>query len=279
MTRGTLAQYLSREAPGIRFKLGMGGLQIQNGVIEQAAFPLAAPLVSCLMVTRGALFPARFALDCFLRQTYAARELVVVCDAPGTPLEEYCRALGDARIRFVYADGPGKRLGELRNLSLQAARGDWVCQWDDDDLYHPSRLQVCMATAQGMQAHALFLTRWLLWSPLEQRFAVSSEREWEGSMLAQKRAIPPYPALSRGEDTEVAHAILTRARVLLLDAPWLYSYIQTGRNTWSSEHFKAIWATASHVDPAQQYGATMAALQASGPYAEYAAACAGQEGS
>ena len=32
------------------------------------------------MVSRGALFPARFAIDCYRRQTWPARELVILVD-------------------------------------------------------------------------------------------------------------------------------------------------------------------------------------------------------
>lgn len=268
-----LAELLRQPGLPMRFKLGMGGAVLQQGILEQATYPFAVPLVSCLMVTRGNLFPARFALDCFLRQTYVPRELVVVCDAPGTPIEEYCRSLQDARIRFVYPPAPDQRLGELRNLSVQAAHGEWVCQWDDDDLYHRRRLEAGMAVALTTQAQALFLSRWLLWSPLERRVALSGQREWEGSMITRKDIVPSYPALGRGEDTVVAHTILARERVVLLDAPWLYSYIQTGLNTWAGPHMQAIWNSASHNDLPQHYATTMASLEALGPYAAYATAC------
>ncbi|HAV37529.1 MAG TPA: glycosyltransferase, group 2 family protein, partial [Massilia sp.] len=108
------------------FKLGEDGVLVQQGNLQLLAFPSRRPLVSCLMVTRGRSFPARFAVDCFRRQSWPERELVLVCDAPGTPVEEYCRTLGDARIRVVVPDGPAASLGELRNLSLRAARGDYV---------------------------------------------------------------------------------------------------------------------------------------------------------
>lgn len=273
MTDATLADFLRRPASPMRYRLTARGNLLQRGIIEQASYPFAVPLVSCLMVTRGGLFPARFAIDCFVRQTYERRELVVVCDAPDTPIETYCRALNDARIRFVYPAQTGKRLGELRNLSLQAARGEWVCQWDDDDLYHPMRIAAGMAVALTMQAQALFLSRWLLWSPHEHLIAISGEREWEGSMLAQRDKVPRYPELARGEDTAVAHALLSGDRSVLLDAPWLYTYIWTGRNTWGDAHMRAIWNAASFNDPPQDYAVTLAALDNLAPYAAYAAAC------
>ena len=274
MSETGILDFLPRAGRGVDFKLGEDGVLVQQGNLQLLAFPSRRPLVSCLMVTRGRSFPARFAVDCFRRQSWPERELVLVCDAPGTPVEDYCRTLGDARIRVVVPDGPAASLGDLRNLSLRAARGDYVCQWDDDDLYHPQRLELGMLLLQSMRADAMFLSRWMLWSPQARRIGVSGAREWEGSMLARRACVPPYPALARGEDTAVLHAMLGRGRVALLDAPWLYTYVQTGANTWTGAHFEAIWAAASLVEPPQRYDAALAALGAHGPYADYAQAAA-----
>lgn len=268
--------FLPGPGRGAGFKLGQDGKLVAQGVLQHLAWPGRQPLVSCLMVTRGRLFPARFAVDCFRAQGWAERELVLVCDAPGTGIEAYCRTLDDPRIRLVFPATPAASLGELRNLSLASARGDWICQWDDDDLYHPERIALGMQALLALGAEALFLQRWLLWAPLARRLGVSGAREWEGSMLARRASVPPYPALARGEDTAVMHAMLGRGRVLLLDAPWAYTYVQTGVNTWAAEHFAAIWAAASVEQAQDGYDAALAALGAFGPHAAYAAALAAQ---
>jgi hypothetical protein len=279
LAAATLADFLPAPGRAAGFRLGQDGTLVQQGSLQLLAFPGPRPLVSCLMVTRGQLFPSRFAVECFRRQTWAERELVLVCDAPGTPIELHCRALGDPRIHVVTPDTPAISLGALRNLSVNAARGDWICQWDDDDLYHPQRLELGMLLLQSMQADAVFLSRWMLWSPTARRIGVSGAREWEGSMLARRTAVPDYPGLARGEDTAVMHAMLQRGRIALLDAPWLYTYVQTGANTWTAQHFEAIWQAASFVEAPAGYEAALAALEAHGPYAEYAeyAALAGAQ--
>lgn len=267
----TLSDFLPRAGRGVAYKLGQDGVLVQQGTLELLAFA-RRPLVSCLMVTRGRLFPSRFAVDCFRSQTWAERELVLICDAPGTPIEAYCRELCDPRIRVVTPAQPAGSLGELRNLSLRSARGDWICQWDDDDLYHPQRLELGMLLLQAMQADAVFLSRWMLWSPAARKVGVSGAREWEGSMLARRAAVPSYPGLARGEDTAVMHQMLGRGRVALLDAPWLYTYVQTGVNTWTAQHFGAIWEAASLVETGAGYEAALSILEHQGPYRAYAAA-------
>lgn len=273
-----LDDFLPRPGRGAGFRLGQDGALLARGTLDLAGPAPAHPLVSCLMVTRGRLFPSRFAVDCFRSQTWDARELLLVCDAPGTEIERYCATLGDDRIRIVHPPGgaePGS-LGALRNLALRAARGDWVCQWDDDDLYHPDRIGLSMRVAQALQADALFLSRWMLWAPGARRLGVSGAREWEGSMLARRGAVPDYPGLARGEDTAVMHAMLARGRVALLDAPWLYTYIQTGSNTWTAQHFEAIWQAASLEEPQERYEAALALLARDGLHADYAQAASRQ---
>lgn len=268
--KSVLADYLSQSQHAIPFRLSARGALIQRGRLDAVGFAQTQPLVSCLMVTRGRLFPGRFAVDCFLRQTYPNRELVIVCDGPGTEIEAHCKGLDDPRIRVVYAEMPQASLGALRNLSLRAAQGEWVCQWDDDDLYHPERIRLSMAVCQSMQSEALFLMRWLFWWPARRRIGISHSRTWEGSMLARKECVPAYPELARGEDTAVMKDVVQSSRVSLIDAPWLYAYIQTGANTWGTGHFEANWKAASLVEPELGYDAALNACSASGPFHAYA---------
>lgn len=51
------------------------------------------------MVTRGRAIPAQFAIDCFRRQTWPNRELVIVCGTPDSELPDFLATLGDPTIR------------------------------------------------------------------------------------------------------------------------------------------------------------------------------------
>jgi hypothetical protein len=59
-------------------------------------------------------------------------------------------------LRFVDAV-PGLALGALRNISLDAAAGGIVCQWDDDDC-HSERLAKQAEQLVRDRAHACLLT-------------------------------------------------------------------------------------------------------------------------
>jgi glycosyltransferase involved in cell wall biosynthesis len=204
------------------------------------------------MVTRGHLFPTQFAIECYQRQTWPNRELVIVCDDPDSELPGFVAALDDPTIRYVMA-APAA-LGTLRNISVASARGTLLCQWDDDDLYHPERLefQHAQLVASGVAAH--FLSRWLMWWPEERRLAISSRRIWEGSMLARRTAVGSYPATNRREDTLALAELRQRGnRVAHSDQPFMYCYIVHGGNGSGPRHLAKLFAKASETFGPEEY--------------------------
>jgi glycosyltransferase involved in cell wall biosynthesis len=214
-----------------------------------------SPLVSCLMVTRGDEGLMRQAIACFQAQTYGHRELIVVSAARQTDVAGFVAGLGDPRIRFVAAaDAP---LGGLRNASVAAAQGDLICQWDDDDLSDPRRLELMVSVLAASQCDAVFLSRVTLWWPARRRLVLSEARLWEGTMLARRGAVPPYPHYDRREDSAMVETLRQGSSVAVVDAPGMYVYRVTGKNTWDEAHFDALFATASR-DLSDDYDARTA---------------------
>lgn len=203
------------------------------------------PLVSCLMVTRDRPDLARRAVHCFRRQSYPNRELVILDDGGDDALENWCRGLGDATIRFLRVPSEGKTLGELRNRSVESAAGEYVAQWDDDDLSAPKRLELQMATLLAFGATACLLERQQVWWPARRRMAISCRRLWESSAVARKAAVGAYPAERRAEDTPVVEGIVSAGRIVLLDAPWLYTYVHHGANVWEAARWEEWWERAT----------------------------------
>ncbi|WP_326601725.1 glycosyltransferase [Streptomyces sp. NBC_01800] len=206
-----------------------------------------APTVSCLMVTKDRSATARRAIRCFLAQTYPNLELVVVEDGTDDALAQHIRDLGDPRIRHHRLPPEGRTLGELRNEAVDRATGPYVCQWDDDDLYDPERVETQMAAILALGAEACFLARERLWWPARRKLAVSCARVWEGSMVCAKDRLPRYPAQRRGEDTPVAEGVVRTCRVVSIDAPELYTYVCHGNNTFNESHFAEHFAVATEI--------------------------------
>src|ERR1700690_3838974 len=101
-------------------------------------------MISCLTVTREARFTSlKLAIADYTHQTWPERELVIVhdgSDAFDAELRTLAAAHPAAAIA-IHREPARRTLGELRNVAIDAARGDIVCQWDDDDRYHPRRLE------------------------------------------------------------------------------------------------------------------------------------------
>lgn len=104
-------------------------------------------MVSCLMVTLPV--PERFefcrrSIAAFCAQTLPRKKLVMVVnggsDGARARLLEYVASLKRRDVRVITPPGQ-LNLGQLRNISVESATGDVLCHWDDDDLYHPERLE------------------------------------------------------------------------------------------------------------------------------------------
>ena len=205
--------------------------------------------VSALMVTRRRPTLAMRAIRCFLAQSYKVSELVVIDDSEDDALARVMHAeiSGDARRRIIYERLPpsSTTLGELRNHAVHRATGSLVCQWDDDDLYHPERIATQVAVLCGTSADACSLWRHQILWQVERRLCYSVRRVWEGSLLCRKDLLPLYPSERRGEDTPVVETLLGRGRFALIDEPWLYTYIVHGRNTFDQAHFARHWLRAT----------------------------------
>ena len=134
------------------------------------------PKISCLTVTSNRLVLLKEAIHCYCQQTYPNKELIIVTD--GTPryrqaIRDYITWLGRDDIQPVCADKSGQTLSALRNVSLDAASGTIVCQWDSGDLNHPQRLErqferLSAANTQGCcltdRLQFFFRERLLYWS-------------------------------------------------------------------------------------------------------------------
>jgi glycosyltransferase involved in cell wall biosynthesis len=211
----------------------------------------ATPPVSCLMVTRDRPELADRAIRCFAAQRYPARELVIVSQggrAYGERLRASARAHGVPDALVLDAD-PGLRLGVLRNLSLDAASGDLVCVWDDDDLCHPDRVAVQVAALREAGAHSSFLSdhlqlfadrrhlHWIDWNrPPATAYAVLPT-----TMLMTRDPRFRYPRSGPyahlGEDWQL---LLDLHRDVLVQhlagQGHLYVYTFHGRNVFSAAH-------------------------------------------
>lgn len=225
---------------------------------------MTGPLVSCLMVTRGDLARVGASIGCFRKQTYHNKELVIVCGATTAGLQRLVEESG-ADVRLVPVNEQ-LSLGLLRNVSLDEARGEIVCQWDDDDIYGIHRIERSVGTLLQGEADAVFLRQVCLWCPGQRILSLSFTRVWEASMVAFKEALPRYADAPRREDTALVEAMLRTRSIALLDDPLSYCYCIHGQNTYDLPHFQRILSGASLK---LSYDKALGALAADFAFAEH----------
>lgn len=221
----------------------------------------ALPMVSCLTVTADRLVLLKEAIACYLAQTYTERELVIVTCAGAryrAAIHHHLAVLGRSDIRLIEADAADATLGALRNISLDAAKGDIVCQWDDDDLYHPDRILAQHDRMEEARASACFLTghlqyfdraRSLFLLDWRQLGGAAELQMLPGSLFAVRDARLRYPESGAdartGEDNAVRACLAASAEIAALDDAWhLYVYRCHGRNLLAEHHHQWItsWA-------------------------------------
>lgn len=197
-----------------------------------------AALVSCLCVSHHRVAMLRRAVACFLAQTHAPRELVVVFGDDDPATRDYLLGLEEPSIRPVeVATSRRLSLGALRNISLDAARGRYIANWDDDDWHAPTRLAAQLRALHDHGRPACVLWRWTIYDEVGATAYLSAGRPWEGSLLAERSAMPRYPDLSRGEDSVVVKQLLAGKNLVALDNPELFVYVFHGANTWERAHW------------------------------------------
>ncbi len=215
------------------------------------------PLISCLMVTlpsRDRFAGLKRSVAGYLAQTHARRELVVVLDG-GTPepttaaIRTLLATLGrdDIRIQEI----PGTRtLGALRNFSKACARGEVVCQWDDDDLHHPERLERQLAALVRSGAEGVCLQEVMQFFPAEHTLYCTNWRATEarahpGTLMRWSRSAALYPETGEsarlGEDLDLVLQLRRNGTYeVLAGAPHLYVYVSHGGNSWNDGHHRML---------------------------------------
>lgn len=99
------------------------------------------PLISCIMPTKNRReFVAR-ALYYFEKQDYPNKELIVVDDGDDLVVD---LVSSHSQVRYL-APQYAHTVGVKRNIACEAAYGEIICHWDDDDWYAPTRLSYQVA--------------------------------------------------------------------------------------------------------------------------------------
>lgn len=207
------------------------------------------PKVSCLCLSYKRAESLKNVINCFNNQSYENRELVVVHRSTDIETKELLASISLDKIKVVEVlYDENTTLGDVRNISIEAATGDYVCVWDDDDWYHRDRvkLQLDAILSSGKQASVLFYV--LMYDKKHGVTYMSPRHTWEQTIMCNRKFIFDnkifYPSLDRGEDSEFVKKVIEENAVVPVINPQLYIYCYNGKNTCDSSHFEMLFGYA-----------------------------------
>ena len=190
------------------------------------------------MPTRGRPRFVAQAVAYFRRQDYPNRELVIVHDDAADLPED----TSGPDIRLVGCAGS---IGAKRQAGAEAARGDLIAHWDDDDWYAPERLSRQAAPIRQGVADITAFSDVIFMQPGARRFWTVTpelfarmfvEKVFGGALMFRRdtwRRSGPYPPISLREDCEfMVRAMRDGARLCPMPGRELCVYVRHGRNTW-----------------------------------------------
>lgn len=158
-------------------------------------------MVTAIMPTANRHEFAREAIWSFHRQTWPNKELVIVDDGIEALNPEYSQ-----HVRYFRFPPIRLSVGLKRNIACELARGKYIVQWDDDDLYLNDRIEHQMDTLLKNPRAAVTGYRRMI-------FQTPEGRQWRyngpphtavGVSLLYERAHweeNPFPCVRVAEDT------------------------------------------------------------------------------
>lgn len=78
------------------------------------------------------------AINSILKQTFTAKEIIIIDDGSSDNTKEQVDSFGD-KVIYYYQENSG--VSAARNKGVEVATGEWICFLDADDWYYENRLQ------------------------------------------------------------------------------------------------------------------------------------------
>lgn len=212
-------------------------------LMEQQTNSMKFPKISCLCVTQNNMSLVSQAIDGFNKQIYPNTELIIIYQKKNQYIKDLCSlvaAVNTGNNIFLFCEDNNLTLGELRNISIKKSTGDYIAQWDDDDIYSHLRLFEQFYYMWENNKNGCILNQWMIQDDIDgKKKYLSGIRLWEGSFLYNKAKLTNmYPSLQKGEDTIFTEAL---QNLFVLNKPNLYTYRIHNNNTWDyTTHMREI---------------------------------------
>ncbi len=166
---------------------------------------------------------------------HTRHELLVINDHPTIALFPSGPPTGIRELRIKERH----TLGELRNIGIEQAQGEYIIQWDDDDYSGADRIAWQIEnTVKGRAS----LLRYEVHCDLTGAAFVNDGKSirgggFPGTMCWPRATSCRFPGKNKREDTEFIWQLRRTCGLdVLLNDPLLYCRFYHGTNTWSKHH-------------------------------------------
>lgn len=222
------------------------------------------PSITCVTATRGRDELIKTSIACYMRQSYPNKSLLILSQGDSEAnarIRSHVENLGRDDIAFH----PAPRdlsLGAMRNTCADIANGEIICQWDDDDISHPSRLftqyrvlasddsriacAFCDFLKYYSESSELYWCDWSRERGLANRFLCGTVMFYKKVFGVGNLVYPETGPQSKvEEDLNFLNNLFVRGHVGQVFAAQQYVYVYHGRNTYDLEHHNLTLNTSS----------------------------------
>lgn len=208
---------------------------------EQDAAALREQGVTCLCLSRNRREWLPEAIESYLAQSYAPRELLIVAD--GDDVQDLVPDRPD--IRLIQIE-PGRNIGDKRNYGVALARGRYIAHWDDDDYSAPDRIldQVDRLQKSGLPITGYsqidFTDGWQWWRFTgDEGFAPGSSLFYERTWWEKH----PFPFIQVAEDGAFVENARLRGQIVTSKSNGLLTASVHDGNTCQRNFGDRFWTT------------------------------------
>ena len=170
-----------------------------------------APKISVIVPMYNAEKYLSLCINSILAQTFKDFELILIDDCSKDKTLEVAKSFNDSRIKILQNKKNLGMPGAVRNVGIDAARGEYIYFCDDDDAILANGLEVLLKAAEEKNADAVNTTK----------FYHSNDFTNNEDMQVKIKEFPPAAPVSEDLKTRIYEEFLLRRMHI---APWLFLY-------------------------------------------------------
>lgn len=199
-------------------------------------FEQSFPQISCICITDNRIDMLLKSIISFEQQDYPNKQLLISypdTDHLTSQLIQYL--LENTLVPLMYVERPkSESIGQARNHAIARATGDYICMWDDDDLYSTTRLsiQYYALHAGKFNAQASVMSHVLFYHPFNQSAYLSFPSYWACSLLCKKDVFTGHKCIDTDqfEYKSILNFLLSEQLLCIIDDPSIYVFVFHGKN-------------------------------------------------